>query len=478
MLRRDFIGGSLKLLGGLAAARISYARPAGAVEKITVQLADTAPAAIIPPDFCGLGYEMSSIATPGLLSVDNRAYVQLVRNLGLRGILRFGGIVSDYSRYEPSGESRAEPEDTVFTKRDVERVSAFLHKLGWSSLWSVNFGRGSLDDAIREARDVAAILGDRLYGIELGNEVNGYGLGSRPRRPSPYTFEEYLQEYKSWHAAIAKAVPGVRFAAPDVVGAVGAEWAEQMAQSSAGEVQLLTLHYYRNGQRNATEEQLRLPDPALAERLRRMQQASTSSGIPWRMCETNSFSGGGRPGLSDSLLGALWTLDYLLLLALHGCAGVNMETGVNQLGFISSYSPIQDDLKGHNFAGTPYYGMLAFALAISDLREIYRLTMNDGPSTLTAYALGAGKRPQAIVVVNRDPEAKVEVSFAGLRLEPAKAISLAGGADGKAVTLGGGVVDSSGEWTPSAGENVRSDRVLVEPMSAVVIRKSTKAQQP
>ena len=65
------------------------------------------------------------------------------------------------------------------------------------------------------------------------------------------------------------------------------------------------------------------------------------------MCETNSFYGGGKDGVSNSFAAALWTLDYLLVLASYGCAGVNMETGVNHLGKISYYSPISDDLNGN-----------------------------------------------------------------------------------------------------------------------------------
>ena len=54
-------------------------------------------------------------------------------------------------------------------------------------------------------------------------------------------------------------------------------------------------------------------------------------------------------------------LDFIFTLASAGCAGVNIETGVNQLGFISSYSPIGDDEHGHYWAAPEYYGMLAFA---------------------------------------------------------------------------------------------------------------------
>jgi hypothetical protein len=44
--------------------------------------------------------------------------------------------------------------------------------------------------------------------------------------------------------------------------------------------------------------------------------------------------------VSDTFAAALWVLDFMFTLALAGCAGVNMETGVDQLGFISYYSPM------------------------------------------------------------------------------------------------------------------------------------------
>ena len=118
-----------------------------------------------------------------------------------------------------------------------------------------------------------------------------------------------------------------------------------MARDAGGEVQLLTTHDYRANQKQGSAEELLTPDPRLNDVLMRMRAVSQQSGIPWRMCETNSFSGGGLPGVSDTLVGALWTLDFMLLLAQNGCTGVNLETGVNQLGFLSSYSPIRSDAR-------------------------------------------------------------------------------------------------------------------------------------
>src|SRR5258708_5535300 len=54
----------------------------------------------VPGNFTGLGYEMSSVAPLGLLSPGNRGYFNLLRGLGNEGVLRVGGIVANYTRYQ------------------------------------------------------------------------------------------------------------------------------------------------------------------------------------------------------------------------------------------------------------------------------------------------------------------------------------------------------------------------------------------
>jgi hypothetical protein len=208
----------------------------------------------VPANFVGLGYEKSSAAVTGLLSETNSRYVQLLNNLGRSGVLRIGGIVSDFSRYEPDGRGAAEPKDTVITRAKLEQLSGFLKKTGWTAIWCFNLGQGSLVEALREVKDVASILGSHLDAVELGNEVENYGKGIKPLRTPPYTYEAYRAKYDEWHETIAKTVPDVRFAAPDTAASV--EWVEQMAKNANGEVQLLTTHYYRGGQQHGSAEQL------------------------------------------------------------------------------------------------------------------------------------------------------------------------------------------------------------------------------
>lgn len=426
--------------------------------------------AVIPDDFIGLGYEMSSVAPLGLLSATNHNYVALVKALGTKGVLRVGGIVANYTRYEPHGTIMANRQNTVITDASLQQFAAFLRMVGWRAIWSVNFARGTVQDAVTETKAVASALGTHLLAIELGNEVDNYGRGRGPFRPPAWDFASYLKEYKEWHAAIIRAVPHIPFAAPDTASSI--EWVERMAEDAAGQVQLLTTHYYRANQTRGTVEELLIPDPRLKNVLMRLRTVYQQSGVPWRICETNSFSGGGRPGVSDTFIGALWTLDYMLLLAQYGCSGVNIETGVNQLGFISSYSPIQDDGKGTNSAGVPYYGMLAFAEARRDCAEVLPIDVDMMGINATAYVLGASGKPHSVVVVNRDSSQQARLSIKDLGMGEVTALRLVAPLpDSKiGVTFGGSSVDANGHWIAIKKEQIRNGVVAVPAMSAIVLR--------
>lgn len=469
--RREFLRSATKYCAGLYLGCSKHVVAYASGPTDTPRLKETASVSV-PGNFIGLGYEMSSVAAPALLNVDNHRYVNLIKRLGSAGVIRVGGIVADYTRYEPNGISRAERQNTVITLSDLERFGEFLKATGWSAIWSVNFAQGSVEDAVVEARAVANVLGSRLLALELGNEVENYGRGQKSFRPSPYNYEAYRAEYNEWHAAIQKAVPGIRFAAPDTASSI--QWVERMANDSKGDVQLLTTHYYRGNQKYGTAEQLLRPDPRLKDALVRMRIVSQQSGIPWRMCETNSFYGGGRPGVSDTFVGALWTLDYMLLLAQYGCSGVNIETGVNQLGFISSYSPIQDDLKGTNTAGPSYYGMLTFSTAFADCNQILPVDIGGTGINMTIYVPGLGGKPRSIVIVNKDSLQDAHLSTRELGIERAVALRLsAPSADSKTgITFADSAVAPDGQWRAGTKEEMRDGVITVPRMSAIVLRST------
>ena len=187
MNRRQFMRNS-------ACAAITLAAPAvrGSDKPVIgVRVRSGHPMASISTDFLGLGYEISSVARPGLLSRTNSVYVQLVRTLGLRGVVRVGGNTADHARYSPSAQVISSPFGTVVNDAVLQELGGFLQATGWKLIWALNLGRGSEADAIAEARAVLAVAGcccthpPLLPGRAKPGEHNRKVAGGRPEASDP-----------------------------------------------------------------------------------------------------------------------------------------------------------------------------------------------------------------------------------------------------------------------------------------------------
>jgi hypothetical protein len=209
-----------------------------------------------------------------------------------------------------------------------------------------------------------------------------------------------------------------------------------------------------------------------------LQEISAASHIPLRVCEANSIYGGGQPGVSDVFVSALWALDFMWVLARGGAVGVNIETGVNQLDFVSYYSPIRTDAAGKAVVAPEYYGMLAFAQGSKGDR--IALDYDTGGVNLTAYAARGDPARLTVTLINKDRTADADVTIAADRtLRKARAVLLRGLALDSAddVTLGGSAIAEDGGWKPT---NVKTLRVAggvcdihVAAAGAAIVRMST-----
>jgi hypothetical protein len=464
MSRRNVVAG--------AAALPFAAKAARAAVPVTVTIDNTHAGGIIQADFMGLGYEISSVAVPGLLSARNTPYVQLVRNLGRnefmdrRGVIRIGGNTSDFSRYDAHGMPVSSPKGTVVTEANLVELGTFLDALRWNLIWGLNLGDDKLDNAVEEARAVARVLGNRLIAFEIGNEPDLFGRAGH--RPADYNYDAWLKDFRRYRAAIRAAVPNARFAGPDLAGA--ADWMTRFANDEGKDIRLLTAHHYITGQANpaATQEVMLAEEKKYQGALASFLAVMKATRLDWRMCETASFSGGGKDGVSNTYAAALWALDYLFVLASYGCAGVNMETGVNHLGWISNYTPISDDLKGHYGAAPEYYGLLAFAQMPMGIMS--PVTVEANGVNLTAWSIPDIRRKggRAVTIINKDGSQDADLSIKGIdmvgpdikpnvEMKQGRVMRLTGPAlnarDG--VTLGGVSVAADGTWTGAKHEPVR-----------------------
>jgi hypothetical protein len=464
MNRRTFLTRAV----GLASAAIAQSSSGGtpratsseAEVRVTLEPARTL--AVIPPDFMGLGYEISSVARPGLLSAQNSVYVQLVRTLGARGVVRIGGNTSDYSSYSATGQPLSSPEGkagSVVNDEVLHELGSFLDATGWTLIWGLNLGNGRLENAIDEAKAVTGAAKKHLLAFEIGNEPDLFPR-HEGHRDMGYGYDDYVREYRTYRNALRKAVPNIAFAGPDVADAT--EWVARFATDEGKDIKLLTHHYYREGQNpTSTLDKLLHTDPKLAPILAKLRAASESSGVPYRICETNSFSGGGKPGVSDTLSAALWVLDFMFILASAGCAGVNMETGVNQHGFISSYSPIGEDELGHYGATPEYYGMLAFAQ--SGAGRIIGSTIDGENRNIAAHVTQPTKDRTVLTLINKEPSSDALVVIDGGASAPFRigsVVRLSGPSleSKSGVTIGGASVSPTGLWKPTHPDEVSTSR--------------------
>lgn len=152
-----------------------------------------------------------------------------------------------------------------------------------------------------------------------------------------------------------------------------------------------------------------------------------------------------------------------------------METGVNHLDFISSYSPIGDDEHGHYSAKPEYYGMLAFALA--GRGQLLAVESDANSPEIKVYATQDNKGALALTLINKGAATPVLSVNLGehMKAKQASVIRLSGPAiDAKTgITLGGAEVAPDGTWKAAKSESVgvRNGQlsITLPPASAAVV---------
>ena len=455
------------LIGGLAQARDASPVP------VKIQIEPQVVVARIAPDFIGFGYETSALAQTNYFGGDNTALIQLYRNLTTNGLIRIGGNISDHTRYvaEAPTEVRTEQETTVINRASLDRLAAFAGATGWKVMWGLNLGTGTKEEAVVEAKAVVKALGSNLQSFEIGNEVDIHGR----YRWSGRSYADYYSNYLAFKAAVRDALPRAEFSGPDVAGNLN--WLVSFSGSESKDLKLLTHHYYRADAKSdqSSLNQLLQPDERWVRVLTRLRQVSRDCGVPYRINEVNSFSGGGKVGVSDTFGSALWCLDYMFLLASYGCGGVNMETDINQHAWLSHYSPIVHDEQGRCHPCAEYYGMLAFSIAGKG--DLVKVNLEKSDINLTAYAVEPQDHVLWVVIINKDltNSAAAKVVLPSGFSEAAIFRLQAPSVESKdQINFGDGNFASDGTWTmgkPIGLKSVHDEAVFTMPCaSAALVR--------
>jgi len=472
--RRRFVSGAVaaSLLQSTGARILSAQKSA---THATVAVDTKAQRVPLPAGYTGLSYESAQLANPGYFSAENTQLVQLVRQLGAKGVLRIGGSTTDYGRWsavraqrnaswnEPANpdSGQSETAHVVITETAIDELRGFLEATGWTAIYSLNLGSGSPEAAADEAEYVVNKLDSALVALQIGNEPD---LFSRDLRKPAYPFAQYFHEWQGFASAIRRRLPNAPLAGPDISSDI--DWVEQFSQQATG-IQMLTSHYYAEGPPESPDSDIKhllMPDPQLEAQIGKQVGWAKAAHIPYRMSEGNSCYNGGKAGVSDAFASALWGADYMLLLAGLGVAGVNFHGGGQ--GF---YTPIAGGGKIPFQVRPLYYGMMFFREFASG--SLIPCALNAGNANATAYACLNSSGRLALTIFNKDLEQDLDIELQGeLLRRPSRTLALeAPGVTSKTgIRLGGRSISTS-PWTPVYSQRAGRRFIHVPKTSALLL---------
>jgi hypothetical protein len=435
----------------------------------------------ISPGFAGFSFEKTHL-TNGSFTGKNGPLVALLKLLAPT-VLRIGADDVDKCTWVPTAKPGAggPPYARTIGTAEVDDLGDLLSATGARVIYGVNFNSATPANSAAEATYATTRLGSNLYGFEIGNEINRFG-----------SWATLKPKWESFASAILTATPTAHLIGP--AGGGGDEKSLSTpfaADEAAKNLILLTQHYYAGTAGTATATVARLltadPDPptsitGLIGMLNIMKPAAVSNKIQdgYRVGECNTFAGHGEDGVSNALISALWSLDFMFTSANYGASGVNFHGGESGMDGNTPfyYSPIEENDGVVTNVNPLFYGMVLFSLAGSG--KSLATTAQAGDVPFTAYAIELADGSTSVVLDNKDATSGVRaVVDVGTPVTAASAIYLQGPTPASltaktGITLAGAGISAAGVWTrnppfalSSSGNTVS---VLVPPASATLVR--------
>jgi len=431
------------------------------------------PGAKIPADFLGFSNEKKMLSRD-CFEPTNAVLINLFRNLG-PGVLRIGGHAVEstfWSRFEtnpvvPMTNKQPYEKETPVTlgPKSVDNLFAFAKQSGWRVIYGLNLGANKPAMAADEAAYTFQVGGSNLLAFEVGNEPNLFHTNAKKKdkdakdlkltnlRPDGYTYEQYRSEIENYYRAISAQLPNAPQAGPATTKTCS--WVPDFVRDFKNRIILVTSHTYPLSAKDEDPQSPRFPSienllsSDIQEDWLPKLKAATLAGLPWRLGECNSASGGGKHGLSDVFASAIWGIDFFFKIAEQGGAGINLHGGYTP----GRYAPIYF-LDGDYHAAPIYYSLLLFHQVAQG--HVLPVTCKTA-ARFTAHAVMGDDHKLRVLLINKDLKTPVVASVVfGTSGAMAEVIRLTApsvtSTDG--ITLAGNSVAKNGTWTPQPGEKV------------------------
>lgn len=312
--------------------------PLAAVEPLTVNVSSEATGTSLPTGLIGLSLEATDLADQSLTGA-NPEMVQSLSGLG-RPLLRFGGNAVDRRFFWTStGEAipgnlsgdKAHPVRAV-TPADLDRVNTLLEAVDGQIALTVDLGNYDPARAADMTKYAAAAFGERLVGITVGNEPNGFAKTGL--RASGYGIQDYLTELQAYAAAMHAVAPNVPIVGP---GTYEETWWGPFAEVELPQRKILSFHHYPlsscSGADPAGEPVMRalitrhIHDHANNFRGEALKPG-VAAGIETWIPETGISACPGSNETTKTHASALWSADYALSAAQMGISRVSFHSSL------------------------------------------------------------------------------------------------------------------------------------------------------
>ena len=452
--------------------------------QVTVNLGDNGIA--IPSRFLGLSFETESICNI-VGPWDTPAFEQLIKNLGPQ-VIRIGGNSSDHASWSQIGQPQCASANTIVTPQLIDAFFNLAFKINAKVMWTLNLGNNApsvnsqeASYVINKGMAIGQTTGSFLWALGIGNEPDLYPTNGL--RSANYSSSNFINEWNTYQDAIHKATNNAseKLMGPDI--ADNDTWFTTFLARQPSMLSILTHHFYaiHKNRIPANETVSQLIDSLLSNSL--MQQTASTittwkhdaGNIPLAITETNSITGGGYKGVSDTFASTLWGIDYMFTALEHGTQQMNFHTGGQ-----NAYTPIAFYPNGQIQSRPLYYALLLFHY-VAPNGKIIPLRLTTGVN-LAAYAVTNTDGTFRLILINKDLNNDTTVSVTTSQtFQSATVLYLtAPSVDATTgVTFGGAAVAPDGTWKPTTAQQIPvnnfSSSIVVPKTSAVVITYSTSS---
>jgi hypothetical protein len=427
----------------------------------------------VPDSFLGISTEYGSLS---LFERHGPLFDRVLALLRPPGagplIVRVGGTSADGTLWDPS--SRRLPHWAYgLTPAWLAQTGDLVRRVGARLILDLNLATATPLVAARLAAAAERRLPrGAIVGFEIGNEPDNYdgshwlaGLahaGLRAAGPaSEISRDRYVRDFEAYAQRLRpiarRAVlvgPGVAYPRRDVdwistllsrahpgLGIVSAHIYPYTACAAPGSEQYPTIA--RLLSENATAGLARLVRPAVDQAHR--------AGLVFRLTELNSVSCGGRPGVSNAFVTALWAPDALFELLQAGVDGVNLHLREDAINGAFA-------LIGHGLTARPLlYGLILFARMLGRGAELVHVKLRAPHSVgLKVWAVRLADGVTHVLVINKsNRSANVALDLPAIATATLQRLRAPSADSRFGVTLDGQHLGSDGRWRGRpAGETI------------------------